>query len=417
MKRAAELVVLLHFLALLPVAAQVPDTAVDPPGSELTVYLMTMGQGDEVWERFGHNAIGIRNARTGSDVVYNWGLFSFDQPGFIGRFLQGDMQYWMGGYDAASTVAAYRAANRTVEVQELNLSPPQRLALLEFIRWNEQEENRYYRYDYFLDNCSTRVRDALDRVLGGALRMGTDSIETTNTWRDHALRLLAEDHLTTVGVDIGLGRPTDRPLTGWEEMFIPMKVRDYVRLLRVPDETGALVPLVTSERVLVRAERKPERSTPPSLGAPLLALGAALAGLLLWLGQRGATGARGAGMAATAMIAVWCLLIGVLGAALSYLRFFTLHQATYDNTNIFVYNPVWLLVLVVLPFARTGFGRRTMYVLATLAGVLSVAGLVLLFVPGFAQQSVAVALLAVPVNLVAAGLLRQRTRVVRGPLN
>ena len=72
--------------------AQTADAA-GPPGSELEVYLMTMGQGDMVWERYGHNAIGIRNRQTGEDVVYNWGLFSFDEPGFIGRFLRGEMMY------------------------------------------------------------------------------------------------------------------------------------------------------------------------------------------------------------------------------------------------------------------------------------------------------------------------------------
>ena len=191
------------------------------PGSELTVYLMTMGQGDQVWERYGHNAIGIRNRLTNSDIVFNWGIFSFEEPGFIGRFLRGETMYWMAGLDAAASVAQYRMLNRTVEVQELNLSPPQRLELLNFIRWNAQEENKFYRYDYFLDNCSTRVRDALNRVLGGAIKMATDTMQTGTSYRWHALRLMAEDRLTTVGVNIGLGRPTDRHITAWEEMFIP----------------------------------------------------------------------------------------------------------------------------------------------------------------------------------------------------
>jgi hypothetical protein len=186
--------------------AQGPPPA-NPPGSELTVYLMTMGQGDMVWERYGHNAIGIRNRLTNSDVVYNWGIFSFEEPGFIGRFLRGEMMYWMAGLDAAASVAQYRMLNRTVEVQELNLSPPQRLELLNFITWNAQEENKFYRYDYFLDNCSTRVRDALNRVLGGAIKMTTDTLGTATSYRWHALRLSA----LTSDSDV---RPTGRFLPG-----------------------------------------------------------------------------------------------------------------------------------------------------------------------------------------------------------
>lgn len=412
MRRLVAALACTPLVALSSGRAQQPADSAGPPGSELTVYLMTMGQGDQIWERFGHNAIGIRDSRTGRDLVFNWGLFSFEQPGFIGRFLRGEMMYWMGGFEFAPTVAEYKALNRTVEVQVLNLSPAQRLALFDFIRWNAQEENKFYRYDYFLDNCSTRVRDALDRVLGGALRDATDSIVTTSTYRDHALRLIAGDPLATVGVDIGLGRPTDRPITQWEEMFIPMKVRDRVRELRVPDDTGAMVPLVLSERVLVQADRAPERESPPALLVPLLLIGALVAGGLWWLGRRGLARGVGAARGATALAAVWCLAMGVFGVALLYLRTMTQHVAAYDNTNIFVYNPAWLLVLAAMPMVSSGAtGRRIAFTIATLAGALTMIGVVLLFVPGFNQDSLPVALLAAPTNLVIAWLLRARSRV------
>jgi len=284
-------------------SAQARDSV---PGSELSVYLMTMGQGDQVWEKYGHNAIGIRNRITNSDVVFNWGIFSFEEPGFIGRFLRGEMMYWMAGLDAAGSVAQYQMLNRTVEVQELNLSPPQRLELLNFIRWNAQEENKFYRYDYFLDNCSTRVRDALNRVLGGAIKMATDTLPTGTSYRWHALRLMAADRLTTVGVNIGLGRPTDRPITAWEEMFIPMKVRDHLRNVRVPDETGKLVPLVMSERVLFQAQREPERETPPPMLLQLGPLGLLLGAGLAWLARR-----RHRAAVPVALVAI--VLLGVMG--------------------------------------------------------------------------------------------------------
>ncbi len=383
--------------------AQSADSA-GPPGSELSIYLMTMGQGDQVWERYGHNAIGIRDRRTNSDVVFNWGLFSFEEPGFIGRFLRGEMMYWMGGQDAASTLAQYQMFNRTVEVQELNLSPPQRLALLEFIQFNAREENKFYRYDYFLDNCSTRVRDALDRVLGGAIRMATDTVQTGTTYRWHALRLMAEDFLTVIGVDIGLGRPTDRPITAWEEMFIPMKVRDRVREMRVPDDSGRLVPLVMSERVLFQAQRTPERETPPPLLLPLALIGILLGGGLAWLGARGRRGAMPAAIVAM-------VLLGVVGVALLYLWFMTQHVAAHDNTNVFVYNPLWLPVLIALPFARrNATARRLTFLLATFAGALTAFGVIAPFLPGFNQGSFAVIALAAPLGLSAAWILRERTR-------
>lgn len=389
------------------ITARAPAQATDsagPPGSELTIYLMTMGQGDLVWERYGHNAIGIRDARANTDIVYNWGLFSFEEPGFIGRFLRGEMMYWMGGQDAASTIAQYRLLNRTVEVQELNLSPPQRLALREFILWNAREENKFYRYDYFLDNCSTRVRDALDQFLGGAISQATDAVLTGTTYRWHAKRLMAEDRLTVVGVDIGLGRPTDREISAWEEMFIPMKVRDRLRALRVPDDSGRLVPLVMSERVVVQAQREPERHAPPALLFPLGTLGLLGAGAIagLWRSRR-----RGAIPAAV----VAGTLLGAIGAVLLFLRFMTQHVAAYNNTNVFAYNPLWLLVLPGLALARRHVKvRRVVFVLATMAGVLTAFGLVAPFLPGFRQGSFAVIAFAAPIGIAAAWVIRERCR-------
>lgn len=387
-------------------AAQAPARA-NVPGSELTVYLMTMGQGDQVWERYGHNAIGIRNSLTGSDIIYNWGIFSFEEPGFIWNFLRGENMYWMAGLDAAASVAYYRSLNRTVEVQELNLSPPQRLELQGFIQWNSRDENKFYRYNYFLDNCSTRVRDALNRVLGGAIKMSTDTLSTGTTFRFHALRLMAGLHLTTVGVNIGLGRPTDQPISAWEEMFIPMKVRDHLRDIRVPDDSGRLVPLVMSEQVLFQAERAPERTTPPAQLLPLAIIGLLLGGGLAWLGRSGRR-------AATPVAVAGGLVLGLLGGVLFFLRFMTLHVAAYNNMNIFVYNPIWLAVIVAyLGAGRNATMRKVTFMLATLAGALTLLGIIVPFIPGLRQHSFPVVALAAPLGLAAAFVIRERTRVTQ----
>jgi hypothetical protein len=410
------------FSALLVLAAAGPTAraqGTDPPappvtadssipGSELEVYLMTMGQGDLIWERFGHNAIGIRNQRSGEDLVYNWGLFSFQEPGFVGRFLRGDLRYWMAPFDAAATTVDYVTSNRSVSIQELNLSPPQRLALLEFVRWNAQEENRFYAYDYFRDNCSTRVRDALDRILGGQLRRESEGITTDQSYRDHALRLLAEDLIVSTGVDIGLGRPSDRLITAWEEMFIPMRLRDRLRTIRVPDEAGRMVPLVTAERVVFEAARPAERPTRPARAVPMLVVGAGLAAGLWWLLRRALSGNPRARRAVLASVAGWSVVMGLLGAALLLLRVATRHEWAWDNTNLFVYNPLWLVLAVLLVVGnRSAPVVRTRDLIARVAALLSVAGLLLQAIPSFRQDSPGVMLLALPVNLVAAWAVRQ----------
>ena len=146
-------------------------------------------------------------------------------------------------------IEQYRALGRPITLQRLNLTPAQKLALRDFLRWNEQEENRYYRYDYFRDNCSTRLRDALDRALGGALRAATDTIRTPLTYRRESVRLTDGDRPVQTGIDIALGRPADVPLTRWESFFIPMRLRDAIRDVTLPiGPGGAPVPLVAEER-------------------------------------------------------------------------------------------------------------------------------------------------------------------------
>src|SRR5947208_3793455 len=107
--------------AAAPPAQQPPLTiSTAEPGSQLTVYLRTFGWGDVVWERFGHNAIWIRDRANGTDLTYNWGMFDFNQPHFVWRFVTGDTRYWMAPIDYLSMVRYYRQNNRSILAQELN---------------------------------------------------------------------------------------------------------------------------------------------------------------------------------------------------------------------------------------------------------------------------------------------------------
>src|SRR3982751_3430974 len=164
------------------------------PGSELTITLLTMGVGEQVWEQFGHNALWFHVDRPVSiggavDVVYNWGIFDSSQPHFIPHFLQGRMLYSMGGYPYEQTLIEYKERDRAVWAQELDLTNAQKVALRDFVIWNSRPENANYRYDYYLDNCSTRVRDAIDRVLGGQIKAQLDPKLTATTFRWHTRRL------------------------------------------------------------------------------------------------------------------------------------------------------------------------------------------------------------------------------------
>src|SRR5690349_5216677 len=181
--------------AVLGVAPLQPQLPASPPGSNLQIFVMTMGPGAEVWERFGHNAIWVRDTVQHRDLVYNYGTFDFHDPNLVPRFAMGRPVYWLGVGDLEGTLREYAARQRSVDVQELDLPPIKRAEIALRLAENARPEQREYVYDYYRDNCSTRVRDVLDDALGGALRRATEGKPAEGTLRWHTHRSLANDKL------------------------------------------------------------------------------------------------------------------------------------------------------------------------------------------------------------------------------
>jgi hypothetical protein len=358
--------------------------ALHAPGSDVKVYLLTMGNGPHVWEMFGHSSIWIRDTVTMRDTVVNWGVFDRDQPNFIPHFLKGLMLYSVGGNRMADVLYSYRYWDRSVTSQELDLSATQKDSLLHIMRTNFLPENVNYRYDYFVDNCATKPRDILDRVLGGQLRIGADSV-TNTSYRFHALRLMQSNLPLVLGVDLGLGEPSDRPITKWQEMFLPRKLHDWVATRQIRDSTGAVKPLVLSDRVLFQSSRPPEPEAPPAFGWLWLAGGIVAAGFLA-LGVA-AYRSHGARVAAAVLMTIWASVCGILGVLVAALWAFTDHRFAHANENILLFHPLWLIVAVSLPMTLMS-GRARALTTRLLALFVGLGVLALLLHPvGLSRQA------------------------------
>jgi hypothetical protein len=391
-----------------PVAAesQAPLAPAEP-GAALTVYVMTMGPGAMVWERFGHNAIWIHDPVQGTDLTYNYGLFDFRQQNFILRFVRGQMWYWMAGFPAEEYLEEYKRNNRSVWVQELDLSPRARLQLQEFLSWNALPENRFYHYDYYRDNCSTRVRDAIDRVAGGAVRRATEAVPVAASYRFHTQRLTANDPLIYTGLLLALGERVDRPLTAWEEMFLPLKLREHLRSVTIAGPDGHPKPLVKSERTIFLSTASPPPDAPPDWLPAYLLLGSTI-GVLAWVLSRGARRNPIARAGFLFVVAGWALLIGLAGLVLAGLWGLTDHVMAYRNENLLQMSPLALLILPVLFGAvrgTPGRGRAAFVVAGAVAGI-SGLGLAVKLLPGFDQVNGSVIALALPAHLGVAAALR-----------
>jgi len=376
-------------------------------GSRLSVYLVTVGPGRHVWERFGHNAIWIRDETAGTNRAYNYGLFSFEQVGFISRFLQGRMEYWMRGFETDPHLQGYVSDDRSVWVQELNLDSHQKANLRDFLEWNERPENRFYRYHYYYDNCSTRIRDAIDRVLDGTIREQTIRVFPGHTLRYHSLRLVSNDLWTYTGLLLGLGQPVDEPLSAWGEMFLPLKLREHLRNVEVRGEDGTMQPLVLSERTIYESSEFIEAASPPRRTLPFFGVGLALALVALLAAHRATEDSIGR-IVFTGIAAAWYALTGLAGLGLAGLWMFTDHDTSYRNENLFWFNPVAILLVVLVPLLvyRVPWSERVGRLAAVFVAGVSLLGLALQVIPGMNQVSGPLIALAVPPNLaLAAGVI------------
>ncbi len=211
------------------------------------MFLVTFGPGDEVWEKFGHNAIWIHDEDATDpalrDIDYNWGVFDFGTglsglADFVGRFIQGRLLYSMSGYDpgghtALDTLGYYQSVNRSVLVQKLDLSADEKVAMQSALRAQDTPANRYYLYDYYTNNCSTKVRDALDSATGGQIKAQLTNVPTGTTFRWHTSRLTADSLWLYTSLYYVLGHRVDRPISAWEESFLPEKLSIYMRSVKV----------------------------------------------------------------------------------------------------------------------------------------------------------------------------------------
>ena len=406
-------------LAGLVAAAPSPTHAVQgpaDPGSELRISLVTIGPGPEVWERFGHNAIWVEDTLRGTSRWYNYGMFSFAQEDFVPRFIRGLMEYWMESRDPSRDLPAYIARDRSVWVQQLNLWPAQRDRLRAFLELNDTPANRFYRYDYYRDNCSTRIRDALDAALGGEIRRQTEHLDAGTTLRFHTQRLTTNTPLVYTGLLIGLGSWVDRPIAAWEEMFLPMSVREHLRNVTVVGSDGSAEPLVISERTLHESAATPPSTAPPRWMVYYFIVGAVIGAGLYWLGRK-AEDSRVARVGFAGLGTLWALGVGLLGTVLLGLWVATDHVAAYWNENLFMFNPLMLLLAMVIPATVMGarWVQRPAAGLATAVGGLCIVGFLLQILPWLDQVNGQLyALVLVPNVVVAAKVYELARREIGG---
>ncbi|MDP2283480.1 MAG: DUF4105 domain-containing protein, partial [Pseudohongiella sp.] len=200
--------------------------------NRLQFFLITVDVGNHLWDNFGHTALRMVDENSGTDIVFNWGLFdtSVGYMRFGANFVRGIMEYQLGVSPPHWELSRYQGEARTVWQDRLILTNPQKLQLYQRLSWNLRPENIVYNYDYFFDNCTTRVRDFLDEAMDGTLAARSQTL-VQNSFRDEVQSHYANLPLIAMSLDVLMNSRIDRQMTQWEQMFLPASLRQHLNRL------------------------------------------------------------------------------------------------------------------------------------------------------------------------------------------
>lgn len=331
--------------------------------------LLTASPGPDVYSVFGHSALWVYDPVNGIDEVYNWGTFDFNTPNFYPLFIRGRLLYYLTVSPLNSFLYSYMINGRSVYEQVLNLTPGEKQVIYDFLQINRQPENIYYFYDFFYDNCATRVRDLVDSNLD--IDWGPDP----HPHEERSFRQMLKPHVKHIpwisfGIDILLGLPADKRATPWHYMFLPDEMAVAFQQARHKDNRR-LVTGYNELLPLTYEKPKPFPVTPAMVFWALFVMGV----VSLFKPRF-----------ARIVDKIFFTLLGVLGILLFYLWFVSDHHATSQNLNLlwalpthlyFIYRAKVLSALRNQPGRPKGLAKRLPVIYFRMVFVIGLALLIL----------------------------------------
>ena len=305
------------------------------PAAEISI--LTIGPGAELYDKFGHSAFRIKDAPSGIDVVFNYGVYDFNTPNFYTKFAQGKLLYELGVSYYQPFFESYVAQNRWIKEQTLNLNQQEKQAVADFLWNNARPENKKYKYDFFFDNCATKIRDVLLEVMGAKLEFKEDHIDEVLTFRQLIQRNLTLNSWGSLGIDVALGAVIDRKARPIDYQFLPDYVYKGAANAVIHSDEESL-PLVRDTKILF--ENTPQPPTGNFLLSPLFVFG--ILGLLII----GITYKDYKNNSRTRFLDAFILFAtGLIGILLLLLWFATDHTATANNYNLLWAFPLSLFLV------------------------------------------------------------------------
>lgn len=320
------------FLSLLNLNAQqisLSDSSV--------ISLITCSPGEEVYSKFGHTAIRINDSTKGVDLVFNYGIFSFETENFYYKFIKGETDYQLGIYDTRYFLPEYAQRNSIVWEQILNLTPIEKRRLIDLLLKNYDPQNRTYRYNFIFDNCATRPRDKIFAALQGYVRFQQTSED--KTFREWVGMYVGTDTWLKFGIDLVFGMSADQQASNSESMFLPEILMLEFQSAQIISPSGNVRKLVTEKKVLVNKANITDQkeswfSKPVFVSWVLFLLGIIMTVFDIRKGRRHFKWFD------TSILAI----TGLGGVIAFYLMFFSVHPLVRSNLNLLWLNPLNLFL-------------------------------------------------------------------------
>jgi hypothetical protein len=307
--------------------------------SEKTQFsIITFGPGqEELYSAFGHSAIRLYDSLQRIDVAFNYGVFDFDQPHFYLNFARGYLYYMIDAYPYDLFRDHYIKHNRFVHEQVLNLTQGQKQKVADYLFWNMQPQNQSYRYDYFYNNCATKIRDVLETSLKGEVLFDSTYIKTNYTIRDLTDLYLGQQPWGDLGIDICLGLPMDKKASPYEYMFLP----DYIESSFDHATNKTTSESLVKEKIITFEPQK--EKAPFHWFHPWIVFGIAFAivGLITWRDWQRKKLTKWLDI-------IFFFVIGLIGILLLFLWTLTDHKAAATNFNLLWAIPTHVIVAIAL---------------------------------------------------------------------
>lgn len=315
--------------------SQIP-AEISPMEDPWEISILTCGAGPYVYALYGHTAIRVRNVQNNLDMIFNYGSFDMTEPNFMPKFILAIMDYELGVSPYEPFAWRYSSWGADVIHQVLNLTLEEKQKLLLYLEENAKPENKKYRYNFIFDNCCTRPRDILEKIVSGKIEYQKD--EHVTTYREMVHEFNNPWPWSKLGVDLAFGQEADEPIGYREQEWIPSYIMEHFSKAQIINSNGVARPLV-KDTFVVKAEKPLDMSkefvlSPMQCALILLAFVFVIS-LFEYRRRRIFWGVD----------LVLFLLHGFAGLILFVLFFFSSHPTTGSNWLILFFNPITLVYL------------------------------------------------------------------------